>query len=106
MISVLQIQMRTNITTFIRLTNFYFDIIFLRKRILNEEDKIIQNEVFNSLTSVKSKNWYTFEVSANYSKFKYSMSLLLANPNQRVKFGDIDKQQKCIEEIVKNYLEN
>ena len=94
-----------NKATFIKLTNFYFDIIFLRKRILNEEDKIIQNEVFNSLTSVQSKNWYAFEVSGYYAKFKNSMSLLLANPNQRVKFSDIDKQQKCLEEIVKSYLE-
>jgi hypothetical protein len=95
-----------NITSFIRLTNFFFDVIFLRRRITTEEDKIIQNEVFSSLTSFRPKTWYAFEISGNVSKFKFSMNLILANPNQRIKFNELDKNQKAIEDIVKNYMES
>jgi len=95
-----------NITTFIRLTNFFFDVIFLRKRITTEEDKTIQNEVFSSLTSFKPKTWYAFEISGSIPKFKYCMNLMLANPNQRIKLSEVDKSQKNIEDIVKNYIES
>jgi hypothetical protein len=34
------------------------------------------------------------------------MSLLLANANQRIKLGEIDKYQKSVEEIIKTYIDN
>jgi hypothetical protein len=95
-----------NLITFIRLTNFYFDVIFFRKKINSDDDKRILTEVFNSLTTVKPKFWYAFEISGNINKFKFTMNLLLANPNQRVKLSEIDKYQKGVEEIIKNYIDN
>ena len=91
---------------FIRLTNFCFDVIFMRKKINTDEDKRSLSEVYASLTSMKPKFWYAMEVSGNINKFKFFMNLLLANANQRIKFSEIDKYQKRIEEIVGNYIEN
>lgn len=95
-----------NTMTFIRLSNFFFDVVFMRRKINADEDKRILNEVYNSLTSVKPKFWYAMEVSGNLNKFKFLMNLLLANANQRVKISDVDKFQKGVEEIVKNYTDN
>ncbi len=95
-----------NTMNFIRLTNFCFDVIFLRKKINAEEDKKILNEVYTSLTSIKPKFWYALEISTSVNKFNFSMNLLLANASQRIKVSELDKYQKKIEEIVRNYFEN
>jgi hypothetical protein len=92
--------------TFIRWTNYYFDVVFLRNKLNSEDDKRTLTEVFNSLTAVKPKFWYAFENSGNYAKFKFIMNLLLANPNQRIKLSEIDKHQKRVDELIKNYADN
>jgi hypothetical protein len=103
--SMISNEKEHNLINFIRLTNFYFDIIFLRKKMNSDEDKKVLTEVFSSLTMAKPKFWYAFENSGNIPKLKYFMNLLLANPNQRVKLSEIDKTQKNIEELVKNYAD-
>jgi hypothetical protein len=101
-----RLEKEYNTMTFIRLTNFYFDVIFLRKKSITEEDKKVLTEVYNSLTSIKPKSWYATEISGSFNKFKFYMSLLLANANQRIKLGEIDKYQKSVEEIIKTYIDN
>lgn len=91
---------------FIRLTNFYCDVVFLRKKMITDEDKRTLTEVYNSLTKIKTKFWYAFESSGNYNKFKYIINLLLANPNQRTKLSDIDITQKGIDEFMVSYIDN
>jgi hypothetical protein len=91
--------------TFIRLTNFFCDIVFLRKKMTNDEDKRILTEVYSSLTKIKTKFWYAFESSGNYNKFKYIINLLLANPSQRAKLADIDGIQKEIDNFMMSYLD-
>jgi hypothetical protein len=95
-----------NVITFIRLTNFFFDVVFLRRKIKTDEDKKLLKDIFLSLTYIKQNFWYSFENSGNLTKLKYIFNLLLANPGQRVKFTEIDKHQKTVEELVKNYLDN
>ena len=95
-----------NNMAFIRLTNFYFDVVYLRKKMNSDEDKKSLTEIYNSLTLVKTKYWYATEISGNYTKIKFFMNLLLANPNQRVKIAEVDKFQKKVEEIVSNYIES
>lgn len=104
-ISVISNSKEHNLITFIRLTNFFFDVMFIRRKLNSDEDKKLLSDVFNSLTSVKPKFWYAFENSGNLNKMKFTMNLLLANANQRIKLSDIDKFQKSIEEIVKNYID-
>lgn len=93
-----------NTMTFIRLTNFYFDVVFLRKKINSDEDKKSLSGIYSSLKTVKTKNWYSFDISANYNKFKFYMNLLLANANQRIKITEVDKHQKKIEEFAGSYI--
>jgi hypothetical protein len=95
-----------NLINFIRLTNFFFDVVFLRRKIKSDDDKKLLKDVFCSLTYLKQKFWYSFENSGNADKLKYIFNLLLANPTQRIKFLEIDKYQKGVEELVKTYLEN
>jgi hypothetical protein len=95
-----------NVINFIRLTNFYFDVVFLRRKIKIEDDRKVLKDVFLSLTYFRQNFWYAFENSGNVIKLKYIFNILLANPAQRVKFTDIDKYQKNVEELVKNYLDN
>lgn len=93
-----------NLITFIRMPNFYLDIVFLRKKIKTDEDKKKLTDVFNSLTMLKQKFWYAFELSDNVGKLKNIFNLLLANPSQRVRFLDLEKFQKGIEEFITPYL--
>ncbi len=53
---------------------------------------------------MKKKNWYSFETS-NAFKISNIINLLLAHPNQRIENGEIEKQQKSIEENFKLYLD-
>jgi hypothetical protein len=93
-----------NTMTFIRMTNFYFDVVFLRKKINSDEDKKILSEVYSSLKTVKTKNWYSFEISGNHNKFKFYVNLLLANANQRLKITEVEKHQRKIEELAGSYI--
>ena len=92
-----------NVINFIRMTKFIFDVVFLRRKIANEEDKKILKTTFNSFCGNKPKYWYAFENSGNILKFKHYMNLLLANPNQRVKLSNLDKYQKKVDELIKNF---
>jgi hypothetical protein len=93
-----------NLITFIRMPNFYLDVIFLRKKIKTDDDKRKMTEVFNSITSLKQKFWYAFEISDNIGKLKNIFNLLLANPSQRVRFLDMEKYQKGIDEFITPYI--
>jgi disulfide oxidoreductase YuzD len=94
-----------NVINFIRLTNFFFDVVFLRHKIKTEDDKKLLKDVFLSLTYLKQNFWYSFENSGNLNKFKYIFNVLLANPSQRVKYLDIEKNQKNVDDLVKAYLD-
>ena len=85
------------------MTKFIFDVVFLRRKIANEEDQKILKTTFNSFCGNKPKYWYAFENSGNILKFKHYMNLLLANPNQRVKLSNLDKYQKKVDELIKNF---
>ena len=92
-----------NVINFLRMTKFIFDVVFLRRKKQNEEDKKILMTTFNSFKLNKPKYWYVFENSGNIMRFKHIMNLLLANPNQRVKLQNIEKFQKKIDELIKNF---
>lgn len=70
----------------------------------NDDDRRVLTEVYNSLTYVKTKFWYAFEISGNYNKVKSIMNLLLANPNQRTKLSEIETVQKNVDELIANYI--
>ena len=53
---------------------------------------------------IKIKNCYLFETSTAI-QISNIINLLLAHPNQRIAIGEIDKQQKSIEENFKLFLE-
>ena len=79
-----------------KLTNFYFDVFYLHKKIQNEEDKIICKKVFDSLNKYKTNNWYSFENSGNLKSFKFYCNLLLCSPCFRIKQSNIEEYQNEI----------
>lgn len=95
-----------------RQTNFFFDVVFLRSKITEEKKKLITvninklnfQEVFKSLILFKNKNWYSFETSST-ATISNIFNLLIANPNQRIANGEIDKQQISIEKKFRLYLD-
>ena len=95
-----------NLMTFVRLTNFVFDVVFMRKKSSSDEAKKSMMTTFNSLKTAQAPFWYSLEVSGSVQKFKHYMNLLLANPNQRIKLSEIDKQQKKVEELIKNFSQD
>jgi len=56
------------------------------------------------LIPFKNKNWYPFETSST-AMISNIFNLLIAHPNQRIANGEIDKQQKSIEEKFRMYLD-
>jgi len=56
------------------------------------------------LIPFKNKNWYSFETSST-AMISNIFNLLIAHPNQRIANGEIDKQQKSIEEKFRMYLD-
>ena len=76
---------------------------YVKKATIVIEDKKILMTTFNSFKLNKPKYWYVFENSGNIMRFKHIMNLLLANPNQRVKLQNIEKFQKKIDELIKNF---
>lgn len=91
-----------NLMNFVRMPNFVMDVVFLRKKANNEEDKKTLSNTFKFFKNVKPKFWYLFENSGNIMKLKFQMNLLLAYPGQRIKLENIDKYQKKVEELIKN----
>lgn len=95
-----------NLFTFLRLANFIFDIIFIRRKIINEEDKKTLTNTYNYFAMHKPPSWYLFNNGCNLHNLKYVMNLLLANPNQRVKFANTEKYQKKIDDLIKHFSDN
>jgi hypothetical protein len=92
-----------NIMTFMRNPYFIFDVIFLRRKISNDDDKKKLLNTFNSLNNIRPQFFYIFEISGSLQKFKFYMNLLLANPNQRIKLSNIDKFHKKMENLINNF---
>jgi hypothetical protein len=78
----------------------------MRKKSSSDEAKKSMMATFNSLKTAQAPFWYSLEVSGSVQKFKHYMNLLLANPNQRIKLSEIDKQQKKVEELIKNFSQD
>lgn len=92
-----------NMINLVKMSNFICDVVFLRRKMNNEEDKKVLTRTFNSFMSEKPKMWYLFENSGSIQKLKYVMNLLLANPCQRVLLVNIEKYKKKIDELITNF---
>lgn len=92
-----------NMLNFVRMPNFIFDVVFMRKKIINEDDKKLLGKTFASFTNNKPKTWYAFENSGSVQKLKYYLNLLLANPSQRVLLVNVEKYKKKIDELITNF---
>jgi hypothetical protein len=99
------IENEFNTISFHRLKDFCLDCIFIRKKTESDEEKKLVKESYSSLMKWKTRLGYYAEVSRNVTSFKFWLNLLMANANQRIKNGDVDKHQKKIQEIINNSLE-
>jgi len=77
--------------------NFVLDLFYLHQKISNDEEKDLCTKVFESLNSIKSSNWYSFENSGNLKSFQFHCNLLISSPTIRVKQGKIKGYQEEIE---------
>ncbi len=94
-----------NLLTFTRNLRFFFDVIFLRRKKQNEEDRKKLTITYSSFAQTRPNFWYIFENSGNLQQFKFYMNLLLANPSQRVMLHNVEKYRKKIANLINNFSE-